>query len=125
MCTGPSGSGGGGNSNLKSYTNKDVSSMSKREKLDELDRIQSKVSNESRQLFNDTRSGNMKPGSQEVKREVNRISKVTREIEIAKDSVFGYSKQALENKYNTSRVEGSKTSKSDINNIYKKWGDKK
>lgn len=125
MCTGPSGSGGGGNSNLKSYTNKDVSSMSKREKLDELDRIQSKVSNESRQLFNDTRSGNMKPGSQEVKREVNRISKVTREIEIAKDSVFGYSKQGLENKYNTSRVEGSKTSKSDINNIYKKWGDKK
>lgn len=99
--------------------------MSKREKLDELDRIQSKVSNESRQLFNDTRSGNMKPGSQEVKREVNRISKVTREIEIAKDSVFGYSKQGLENKYNTSRVEGSKTSKSDINNIYKKWGDKK
>lgn len=125
MCGGPTGSGTGGGSgsgsDLNSYSGT-VSNMSKGEKLDKLDLIDSKLNTELRQLFNDVRSGNIKAGSQIAINETERIQNVSRQVEIARDSVRGQSKSALEYKYNTSRSEGSKTSKSEIEEIRKKWG---
>lgn len=128
MCNGSSGSGGSGGSgggyggaNLNSYVSGGISSMSKGEKLDALDKVSDKLTSQTNQLFKDTQSGKLTPGSQRAKNEVNRISSVERQVSIARDATRGYSLSALQSKYSSERKSEYKTSKEDIKRIYEKW----
>lgn len=127
MCSGPSGGSSGGsgsgsgNSSLDSYTSGNVSSMSKGEKLDALDQAGDKTYSEMSKLASDTMSGKIEAGSKEAVNKVNRLNKIDRQIEIARDSVRGYSLSALTSKYSSERKEGYKTSKQEIKKIHNKW----
>lgn len=115
--SGSGGSGGGsGSSGGTSYNN-----LSKSEKLDKIDELSDKNSERTDNLMKDVRAGKEIAGSENAKNVVNEVTKTARELDIAKDVTFGYSKEALYSKYGSERKEGYKTSKSDIDKIYNKW----